>query len=850
MYLTIGAVRNITRRWQLKLTKNIAAFPSTVIDLLATEFNRQSSLKLSNVADSQKLARRVSEKIEDGDVRGAIRLAASDDVLAPHDSTTLAALRSKHPSKSVTPVDSVQTPTFSTDDGPSIIAETENIIAAIKSFPNGSAGGLDGLRPQHLKELTSAQCGHAGEQLLSSLTEFANKILEGHVPAAIRPFFCGAGLFALSKKDGGIRPIAVGCTLRRMVSKVAVALVMPEAAMILKPRQLGVGVKLATEAAAHASRTFVNNLVPGKAVLKLDFNNAFNSIHRDVILAAVHEKLPQLQRFIKLCYGESSNLCFGDEIIMSEEGAQQGDPIGPLLFCLAIHHVVEMLSSELNMWYIDDGTLGGALADLVSDIAIIKTEGEKIGLTLNVNKCELITSDQDVVKGIRQSLPSVIHVNPCDAVVLGAPVGGSCVVDAVLSQKLEEFRRLTDRLKQLSAHDAFYLLKNCFSLPKLMYTLRSAPCYNSAVIQQYDIMIRSTLQSILNVSLTDDAWNQAKLPVKLGGLGLLAAADVALPAFIASVIGSAELCLQILPAALVHLGATMDHDFQQYINTWQSTTKLPSLDVSYVYSQKELSHPLQVIAAEAVLSAAPDQVSRARLLAAAAPSSGAFLHAVPMSSVGTRLDDNAMRIAVGLRLGAPLCTPHQCICGAAVDGHGTHGLSCRKSAGRIARHTAVNGIIKAALTAAEVPCRLEPRGLARDDGKRPDGVTTMPWKDGRCLLWDVTCPDTLAASYLDKAVTGPGVIATDAETKKRQKYSSINTSIYIFQPIAIETLGAFGNNAIEFICELGQRLQIVSKDTRAKMFLLQRLSVAVQRGNAACVLGTLADNDCSAEFFI
>jgi len=59
-------------------------------------------------------------------------------------------------------------------------------------------------------------------------------------------------------------------------------------------------------------------------------------------------------------------------------------------------------------------------------------------------------------------------------------------------------------------------------------------------------------------------------------------------------------------------------------------------------------------------------------------------------------------------------------------------------------------------------------------------------------------PDTLAASYLDKAVTGPGVVATEAEKRKRQKYLSMDDSVYIFPPIAIETLGAFGSSAIEF----------------------------------------------------
>jgi len=97
----------------------------------------------------------------------------------------------------------------------------------------------------------------------------------------------------------------------------------------------------------------------------------------------------------------------------------------------------------------------------------------------------------------------------------------------------------------------------------------------------------------------------------------------------------------------------------------------------------------------------------------------------------------------------------------AVDSSGVHGLSSRKLTGCCTRHTAINSIVKAALSSAEIPSSLGPRGLARDDGRRPDGVTSMPWKIGRCHTWDVTCPDTLAASYLHKAVTGPGVMATE-----------------------------------------------------------------------------------------
>ena len=98
-----------------------------------------------------------------------------------------------------------------------------------------------------------------------------------------------------------------------------------------------------------------------------------------------------------------------------------------------------------------------------------------------------------------------------------------------------------------------------------------------------------------------------------------------------------------------------------------------------------------------VLSSAVDNHDRARLLAAMAPHSGDWLHALPISSCGLQLDDEAVRVAVGLRLGTNLCQPHQCPCGALVDARGTHGLACRRSAGRSARHSHINDIIWRAL---------------------------------------------------------------------------------------------------------------------------------------------------------
>lgn len=244
------------------------------------------------------------------------------------------------------------------------------------------------------------------------------------------------------------------------------------------------------------------------------------------------------------------------------------------------------------------------------------------------------------------------------------------------------------------------------------------------------------------------------------------------------------------------------------------------------------------IQVEKVLSAASDQAGKARLIAAAAPHSGAFLHARPCASLGTRLDNSSLRIVVALRLGAPVCLPHVCVCGENVDSSGRHGLSCRKSAGRLSRHSAVNDLIKRALMSAEVPSRLEPKALMQHDDRRPDGLSLVPWSNGRCLAWDFTCPDTLATSHLNTAVTGPGTVANEAEAKKRIKYTCL-TPTYHFVPVAVETLGAVGEEAGEFFHELGRRIATVTGERRSTEFLLQRLSIAIQRGNASCVLGTV-----------
>src|SRR5271163_4863717 len=116
-------------------------------------------------------------------------------------------------------------------------------------------------------------------------------------------------------------------------------------------------------------------------------------------------------------------------------------------------------------------------------------------------------------------------------------------------------------------------------------------------------------------------------------------------------------------------------------------------------------------------------------------------------------------MAIGLRVGSSIVLGHECVCGQPVLPNGHHGLSCRQSKGRQSRHASANDIIARAFRSAGVPTTLEPQALLRSDGKRPDGVTLIPWSRGHCLLWDFTCIDTLAPSHINRSSLAAGSAA-------------------------------------------------------------------------------------------
>ena len=149
-------------------------------------------------------------------MKAAIRLLVSEDSFTPPTQETLLKLQQKHPPSSI---GSHPVPIPGPDGASPLVTSEDAVRSAILSFPAGSAGGPDGLSPLHLKVMLGCKVG--GPDLLAALTGFVNMTLAGRCSGEVARVFFGGRLMALDKKSGGVRPIAIGFSLRRITSMVA-----------------------------------------------------------------------------------------------------------------------------------------------------------------------------------------------------------------------------------------------------------------------------------------------------------------------------------------------------------------------------------------------------------------------------------------------------------------------------------------------------------------------------------------------------------------------------------------------------------------------------------------------------
>ena len=154
------------------------------------------------------------------------------------------------------------------------------------------------------------------------------------------------------------------------------------------------------------------------------------------MLLAVKDLAPSLLPFVHSVYCSTSSLFWGTEVIQSSEGVQQGDPLGPLLFCLSIHNMCSQLKSELRIFYLDDGTLGGTLTDVLQDLQLITKEAHSLGLQLNYGKSEIISNNTTIIQAMLTAVPGLQVTEPKCTTLLGTPLGDIASISASICAKI------------------------------------------------------------------------------------------------------------------------------------------------------------------------------------------------------------------------------------------------------------------------------------------------------------------------------------------------------------------------------------------------------------------------------
>ena len=389
---------------------------------------------------------------------------------------------------------------------------------------------------------------------LESLCRLVNIMSAGNVPTEVAPFLCGASHTALSKKSGGFRPIAVGEIFRRLVSKCLCQCVSTLAVDVLSPLQLGVNVSLGSEAIVHAVNTLMcDSSIPSdsKWTLQVDFSNAFNSIDRELLFHEVRQRIPCLSAWLECCYSVQPVLYFGGCSLRSCCGVQQGDPLAPLAFAIALHPILEKIALEvpslvLHCWYLDDGVVCGCKEDLLKVLSIIELHGPSRGLHLNRSKSLLyVPPDANVCVNVH---PPKIPLSQEGFVLLGAPVWSDSFCQLHAMKRVKKIRDIISLLPDLGDSQVeFTLLRSCLSLPKFVFLLRTFPLpVIQDAIEAFDVVLHSAVSDIVGAQLSDWSWVKATLPVSLGGIGVRLASSYAAAAYISSVSQSSSLIVQLL----------------------------------------------------------------------------------------------------------------------------------------------------------------------------------------------------------------------------------------------------------------------------------------------------------------
>eukprot|EP00971_Amphidinium_carterae_P334777 6470239-Amphidinium_carterae.1 len=322
--------------------------------------------------------------------------------------------------------------------------------------------------------------------------------------------------------------------------------------------QLGVGTSHGCESIVHAVRAWCRDHGDREDVctLMVDLQNAFNSVDRVAFQRKIRQCAPELTPFIDSMYAQPTNILAGNSVLKSSRGCQQGDPLGPALFALAIQDIVEetilaVISAfpqelDISAFYLDDGVFCGSAKAIAMAAELLHEKFATVGLHMNPNKCQVIPRGRSSPQ-MRETFRKYHWLADGNFELLGAPIGTDQYCGEKARDKVLAAEPLLQAISQLpQKQTALHLLRYCGTYSLVTYVMRTTPHeYIQHVLTDFDSEVRAALGEVMGAEVPMHAWMQAQLSMAKGGLGLRSPVLHAPGAYLASTFQAASLASSI-----------------------------------------------------------------------------------------------------------------------------------------------------------------------------------------------------------------------------------------------------------------------------------------------------------------
>ena len=810
------------------------------------QFSRQNQ---NRSRSAQQTAREFAKLMMEGRVRAALRLIAEDsnggplqldsqigtDGLNTTPVTVRENLLKKHPPKKSPKQSSIITPDAPiVEPHPVLFDKIDGPLIRSTVLRMDGAAGPSGLDAAAWKRMCTS-FKSASSDLCEALASIARRICSCFVDPKGLSAFVACRLIALDKCPG-VRPIGIGETARRIIGKTIAAAISDDVQDAAGPLQVCAGHLSGCEAAVRAMRQ-VFEAPDTDAVILVDASNAFNSLNRQAALRNIHQLCPSLSKVLTNTYREDVELFIDGEVLLSQEGTTQGDPLAMAMYAIAITPLIHRLEDRVNkqVWFADDATAGGDLARLRTWWDRISEIGPNYGYYPNPSKTWLIVKDSNLEEATTLFQGTGVSITAEGKRHLGAAIGTNSFVESYVKRKVSGWVHEVERLSSIAVTQphAAYAAFTHGQTSKWTYLAKTIPDIGDMLKPVENAIRHRFLPSLTGQNAFNDANRDLMaLPVRFGGLGIID------PCRQSTANNNAS---EKITAPLVALILQQSH-------TYSSETKAEQLrarkDTRTLRRQQEAS------AASELKDKLPSNLQKA-LTVSAEKGASSWLSTLPIEEHGFALHKGAFRDALCLRYGwRPTHLPSHCICGRQFTIE--HALNCPRGGFPSIRHNEIRDITADLMSEVCHSVGTEPnlqpvteeqlthRTANREDGARLDIVAESFWgRDRQCAFFDVRVFNPFAQSYRNTSLSQ---CYRRNEMEKKRAYDERVREIEhgSFSPLVFSTSGGMGTTATVVYKRIASMIAEKHNKPYSKTihWIRCRLNFSLLRSSIMCLRGS------------